>query len=84
MRPRLIDPTTHAHRHVTVSQVADYFGVDRATVRKWIACGQLEALAFNNGRVIRINLNAVQRFSRTQRINPAGTSPEEPSSRSGK
>jgi hypothetical protein len=43
-RLRLIDPATPV-RHVSIAQVAEYFNVGPATVRKWIDARLLEAFA---------------------------------------
>lgn len=54
-------------RYLSIQQVADMWGVEKHTVRAWIARGQLPAKRIN-ARVIRIRLEDAENLGRPARV----------------
>lgn len=53
-------PSPATQQWLTIAEVAERLGVDKRTVARWIAAGDL--VPFRNGRVVRVALDELERF----------------------
>lgn len=79
-KARIRDLDSHPTPYVTITSLADYWGISRKMIYKQIDAGTLDAVRFGP-RLYRIKTSEARRFERSAKLSP-GSPPYEAKSKS--
>lgn len=75
---KIMDLSTHGERHVTVAELASYWGVSERTIYRDIDKGALPVMRVGSGGTIRITIEAARQYGRPADAPTDRTAPEFP------